>query len=128
MGTSLKGKGVGSPTAVSRATVRVFNPALLQPSQDHRERVCGGDSWDFRLKSQNTKYCNMHLMNYKQCLFLARMKSLRIIQRLQIQIMIVSKKIYPKHMVLNALAKVKSLFCPLEDDIQMGLLSCLSPY
>lgn len=31
-------------------------------------------------------------------------------------------------MVLNALAKVKSHFCPLEDDIAQGLLSCLSPY
>ena len=47
-----------------------FNPTLLKTSQYHKERVCGGDPWDFRIKLQNTKYCDMHLMNYKQCLFL----------------------------------------------------------
>lgn len=51
------------------AKILFFNPTLLWPSQYHRDRICGGDSWGFRMRWQNTKYRNIHLMVYNQYLF-----------------------------------------------------------
>jgi len=47
-----------------------FNTTLLQASPYHKDRVYDGDSLDFRMRLQNTKYCNMHLVYYKQYYFL----------------------------------------------------------